>query len=247
MFRTRGEPLLLSIFHVCSILMGDLKADLVLVDGRVVTVDSEDSIVEAVAVRDGRIVAVGDSSDVMSLAGECTRVVDLGGKTMLPGIIDTHTHPSGAAVRFMEIDCRSPPVESIGEILAHVQPQDLIKYGLIPEFVGRLPVVAVLDDLGEEALVRVLTEPKNALVKQYQRLFEFESVRLTFAPEALRAIARKAKQREGGARGLRSVVEELMLDIMFELPSQGSIKECVVNEDVVNKGEPPILVYERAG
>ena len=110
----------MSILHVCSVLMGVLDADLVLVDGRVVTVDPGDSIVEAVAVRDGRIVAVGDSSDVMGLAGEGTRVVDLGGRTVLPGLIDSHTHPSGAAVRFLEIDCRSPPVESIGEILEMV-------------------------------------------------------------------------------------------------------------------------------
>jgi ATP-dependent Clp protease ATP-binding subunit ClpX len=132
----------------------------------------------------------------------------------------------------------------IGETLKKVQPQDLIKYGLIPEFVGRLPVVASLDELGESALIRILTEPKNALVKQYQRLFSFDNVKLKFAEKACNAIAREAVKRKTGARGLRAILEEIMLDVMYEIPSQPDIKECVITEEVITKKEKPILTYE---
>ncbi|MBU1740499.1 MAG: ATP-dependent Clp protease ATP-binding subunit ClpX [Proteobacteria bacterium] len=133
---------------------------------------------------------------------------------------------------------------SIGEVLARTQPEDLIKFGLIPEFVGRLPVVATLDELSEQALVRILTEPKNALVKQYQKLFEFEDVMLRFTEGALQAVSREALKRKSGARGLRSILEKSMLDIMYDLPSHTSVRECVVSEEVVLKNEQPILLYE---
>ena len=121
------------------------------------------------------------------------------------------------------------------ELLSEMQPEDLIKFGLIPEFVGRLPVVGMLEDLDEFALIEILTRPKNAIVKQYQRLFEFENVRLKFSDEALRAIARQAMARKVGARGLRMILEELMLDLMFNLPSQKKLKEFEVTREMVEK------------
>lgn len=131
------------------------------------------------------------------------------------------------------------------DVLHSVEPQDLLKYGLIPEFVGRLPVIAVLDELDEASLVKILTEPRNAIVKQYQKLFEFENVQLKFTDSALMAAAREAMKRKTGARGLRAILETSMLDIMYELPSQENIKECVVNEDVITGNGSPIIVYEK--
>ena len=133
----------------------------------------------------------------------------------------------------------------IGDVLSLAEPEDLIKYGMIPEFVGRLPVVATLDELDEAALVKILTEPKNALIKQYQKLLSFDNVRLQFTDTALRAIAKKATERKTGARGLRAILEEIMLDVMYEIPSQKGIKECLINEDTVIKKEKPILIYEK--
>ncbi|MEJ2315288.1 MAG: ATP-dependent Clp protease ATP-binding subunit ClpX [Nitrospirota bacterium] len=133
----------------------------------------------------------------------------------------------------------------IGEILSLVEPEDLIRYGLIPEFVGRMPVVAALDELDKDALITILTEPRNALIKQYQRLMSLDKVRLSFTDGALEAIAQKAIARKAGARGLRAIVEEVMLDVMYELPSRKGIKECLINEDVIAKREMPILVYEK--
>ena len=130
-----------------------------------------------------------------------------------------------------------------GEILREIEPDDLLKFGLIPEFVGRLPVLATLEDLDEAALVTILTEPKNALVKQYQRMFEMENVKLSFPDEALRAIARKAIQRKTGARGLRSILESILLDTMFELPSMRSVEEVVVSADVVDGRAKPLQIY----
>ena len=130
------------------------------------------------------------------------------------------------------------------DALKEVQPEDLLKFGLIPEFVGRLPVVAVLDELGEDALIQILVEPKNALVKQYQRLFEMEGVRLRFTDEAMKAVAKKAISRKLGARGLRSILEEMMLELMFEIPSQRDIKEVVISEETVTRGDQPLVVYE---
>jgi ATP-dependent Clp protease ATP-binding subunit ClpX len=135
--------------------------------------------------------------------------------------------------------------ESIGETLRQVKPEDLIKFGLIPEFLGRLPVVATLDELSAETLVRILTEPKNALVKQYNKLFDLEGVNLRFTDSALTAIADEAVKRKSGARGLRAIMESCMLDIMYEIPSAENVKECVVGEDVVLNKEEPILLYEQ--
>jgi ATP-dependent Clp protease ATP-binding subunit ClpX len=133
--------------------------------------------------------------------------------------------------------------KNVGEILAQLQPEDLIKFGLIPEFVGRIPVLATLNELTEDELVSILTEPKNALVKQYQKLFDLENVGLRFTDGTLRAIAREAIRRKSGARGLRSIMENVMLDIMYELPSQPEIEECIINEDVILNQEPPLLLY----
>ncbi|MBN2383251.1 ATP-dependent Clp protease ATP-binding subunit ClpX [bacterium] len=134
----------------------------------------------------------------------------------------------------------------LSQIIAQVLPQDLIKFGIIPEFVGRVPIISSLHDLDEQALMRILQEPKNSLIKQYQKLFELEKVKLTFTSEALVAIAHKSLERGTGARGLRAIIEEIMLDIMFELPSMNSVKECVVNEEAILQGERPIIVYEKA-
>ena len=122
----------------------------------------------------------------------------------------------------------------------------MLKFGLIPEFIGRLPVIATLDELDDAALVRILKEPKNALTKQYAKLFEMESVHLKFTEEALRAIAREAMKRKSGARGLRAIMENIMLEVMYEMPSQPNIKEVVVSEEVVTQNEPPIVVYTKA-
>ena len=132
-----------------------------------------------------------------------------------------------------------------GDVIGSAEPEDLIRYGLIPEFVGRLPVVTTLSELDEASLVKILTEPKNALTKQFQKLLSFDNVRLKFTDAALSAIARKAIQRKTGARGLRSIIEEIMLDVMYEIPSQKGIRECLITEETVMKNEKPILIYEK--
>ncbi len=138
-----------------------------------------------------------------------------------------------------------PEEKTMGEILRQVQPEDLIRFGLIPEFLGRQPVVATLDELTESTLIRILKEPKNALVKQFQRLFEMEGVNLRFTDSALLAAAKEALKRKSGARGLRAVLETAMLDIMYDLPSLENVKECVIGEDVIVNKEEPILLYEQ--
>jgi ATP-dependent Clp protease ATP-binding subunit ClpX len=138
---------------------------------------------------------------------------------------------------------QGPEDRSTGEILKEVEPEDLLKFGLIPEFVGRLPVVATLGDLDEEALIEILTKPKNALVKQYQRLFEMEDVRLSFAEDALRAISKKAILRKTGARGLRSIMEGILLEPMFDLPGLDGVEEIVINREVVDAGSKPLMIY----
>jgi ATP-dependent Clp protease ATP-binding subunit ClpX len=137
--------------------------------------------------------------------------------------------------------------KNIGELLAGVQPEDLLKFGLIPELVGRLPVIATMQELLEADLIRILREPKNALIKQYQRLFELEGIRLSFTEGALTAIARKALERKSGARGLRSVLEAAMLDVMYELPSRENVEECVISEQVITDGEYPVILSGSAG
>ncbi len=142
-------------------------------------------------------------------------------------------------------DIKSRKERNIGDILAEIQPEDLLKYGMIPEFVGRLPIIATLHDLDEKALVEILTTPKNAIVKQYQKLFEFENVKLKFTDDALIAIAREALKKKSGARGLRAIMENIMLDIMYEIPSLGNVKEVIINEDVILKRERPITILEK--
>ena len=140
-------------------------------------------------------------------------------------------------------DVRAPEDRKIGEVLSQVEPEDLLKFGLIPEFVGRLPVIATLEDLDEEALVEILTKPKNALVKQFQKLFEMENVRLTFSEDAMESIAKRAITRKTGARGLRSILEDILLDPMFNLPGYDSVEEIVINHEVVEGRLQPLLIY----
>ena len=141
-------------------------------------------------------------------------------------------------------EIRKREERKLGEILVQVQPEDLIRFGMIPEFVGRLPVVATLHELTENELVEIMIEPKNALVKQYQKLFGMEDVTLRFTEGSLQAVAREAMKRNSGARGLRSILENIMLDIMYEIPSQPDIRECVISEEVVSNRESPLLLYE---
>ncbi len=140
-------------------------------------------------------------------------------------------------------DVRDPDDRKVGELLAEVEPEDLQKYGLIPEFIGRLPVLATLHDLDEDALIQILTEPKNALLKQYQRLFEMENVSLHFNDEALAAVAKRAIARKTGARGLRSIMEDILLDTMFDLPDLKGVEEVVINQEVVDNEASPLLIY----
>ena len=141
-------------------------------------------------------------------------------------------------------EIRKREERKLGEILVQVQPEDLIRFGMIPEFVGRLPVVATLHELTEDELMKIMLEPKNALVKQYQKLFGMEDVTLRFTEGALKAVAHEAMKRNSGARGLRSILENIMLDIMYEIPSQPDIRECVISEEVVTNRETPLLLYE---
>ena len=151
----------------------------------------------------------------------------------------------GSAMGF-GADVRDVDARGIGEVFTDLEPEDLLKFGLIPEFVGRLPVIATLEDLDEEALVTILTEPKNALVKQYQRLFELEDAQLTFTDDALKAIAKRAIARKTGARGLRSILEDILLDTMVELPGMESVEEVVVNEEAVTSDAAPLMIYADA-
>ena len=131
---------------------------------------------------------------------------------------------------------------NVGGILSQVMPEDLLKYGLIPEFIGRLPIVVTLDALVEEDLVRILTEPKNALVRQYRKFFEIDKVELEFLPEALTAIAKKAIARKTGARGLRSIIESVMMNVMFDIPSRSDVSKCIVTREVIEASSEPILI-----
>ncbi|MCK9229714.1 MAG: ATP-dependent Clp protease ATP-binding subunit ClpX [Syntrophales bacterium] len=141
-------------------------------------------------------------------------------------------------------DIKSKTERNVGEILADVRTEDLLKYGLIPEFIGRLPVIATLADLEEADLVRILVEPKNSIVRQYKKMLELEDVKLSFTEGALRAIARASTERKSGARGLQSILEGIMLDIMYDIPSRPDVKECLISEDVVSNNEKPILLFE---
>ena len=174
-----------------------------------------------------------DTTNILFICGGAFN----GLETIIQQRIGTKTIGFGA-------DIKQKEEKRIGEILKEIQPQDLLKYGLIPEFVGRLPVLATLDELGEEALVDIMVKPKNALVKQYTKIFEFENVMLKFKPEALWAVAKEAAKRKSGARGLRAILEDVMLEIMYDIPSQENVKECVVSEDVILKREKPLILYE---
>ncbi|PIE34073.1 ATP-dependent Clp protease ATP-binding subunit ClpX [candidate division KSB3 bacterium] len=176
-----------------------------------------------------------DTTNILFICG--------GAFTGLEKIISQRT---GKHVIGFHADVERQSEQEIGEILRHVQPVDLLKYGFIPEFIGRIPVVATLNKLDETSLVKILKEPKNALLRQYQKLFEFDHVKLHFKDEALRAIAEEASKLDMGARGLRSVLENIMLDIMFDIPSQTTIRECIVSEDVIANKADPILLYEKA-
>jgi ATP-dependent Clp protease ATP-binding subunit ClpX len=151
----------------------------------------------------------------------------------------------GSAIGF-GADVKNNDDRGVGEIFTELEPEDLLKFGLIPEFVGRLPVIATLRDLDEDALVIILTQPKNALVKQYQRLFELEDVVLTFTEDALTAIAKRAIERKTGARGLRSIMEDILLDTMFDLPGMEGVDEVVVNEEAVGPDARPLLIYSES-
>jgi len=159
----------------------------------------------------------------------------------LEGVIRDRTEKGGIG---FGAEVKSKSDADATKVLHEVEPGDLVKYGLIPEFIGRLPVIATLSELDEEAMVRVLTEPKNAVTKQYSRLFELEDAELEFRESALLAIARKAMSRKTGARGLRSILEEALLDIMYELPSMNDVSKVVVDEDVINDKTDPLLIYE---
>ncbi len=150
----------------------------------------------------------------------------------------------GSKLIGFEADIKGKGEIDIDEIMALVQPEDLIRFGLIPEFIGRIPIVATLNELSLDALVRILTEPKNALIKQYKKLFELEHVNLKFTDAALLCVAKAALERKSGARGLRAILESVMLDIMYEIPSSPEIQECVIGEEVITRGESPLLLYE---
>jgi ATP-dependent Clp protease ATP-binding subunit ClpX len=171
-----------------------------------------------------------DTTNILFICG--------GAFTGLPAIIERRI---GRKVLGFSADVKSKKERRIGEILSHVKYQDLLKYGMIPEFVGRMPVVSTLNELGEDELVTILTEPRNALVRQYQKLFEMEGVELRFTDSALRAVAHKATKTETGARGLRSILEDLMLNLLYELPSRASeTSECIIDENVVTGGGEPV-------
>ena len=160
------------------------------------------------------------------------------------GLTDIISRRIGSKLMGFEADINGAARNmDLNKILSLVQPEDLIKFGLIPEFIGRIPVIATLDELSLEALVRILTEPKNALVKQYKKLFELENVELKFTEEVLKTIAQDALKRKSGARGLRAILESVMLDIMYDIPSSTDVRECIINQEVVVKGESPLLLY----
>jgi len=177
-----------------------------------------------------------DTTNILFLCG--------GAFVGLDGIIEQRI---GKKAMGFKAEVRSKSQRNAQEILDQVQPGDLIKYGLIPEFVGRLPVIGVLGDLDKDALVKILTEPRNALIKQYQKIFEYENVTLTFTKDALEAISEQSLQRKIGARGLRLILEDLMLDLMYQLPSRSDITECVITREVVENKTAPIILMEKAG
>ena len=174
-----------------------------------------------------------DTTNILFICGGAFN----GLETIIQQRIGTKTMGFGADIKQRE-------EKRTGEILKEIQPEDLLKYGLIPEFVGRLPIITSLEELSEEALVDIMVKPKNALIKQYTKIFAFENVKLTFQQEALWAVAKEATKRKSGARALRAILEDAMLDIMYDMPSQENVKECVISEDVILKREKPLILYE---
>ena len=174
-----------------------------------------------------------DTTNILFICG--------GAYNNLEGIIKSRI---GVKALGFAAEIRKREERKLGEILVQVQPEDLIRFGMIPEFVGRLPVVATLHELTENELMKIMIEPKNALIKQYQKLFGMEDVTLRFTEGSMKAVAREAMKRNSGARGLRSILENIMLDIMYEIPSQPDIRECVISEEVVTNRETPLLLYE---
>jgi ATP-dependent Clp protease ATP-binding subunit ClpX len=150
----------------------------------------------------------------------------------------------GANTMGFGADIKSKKNKKIGELLSEVQPEDLLKFGMIPEFIGRLPVIATLNELNQDDLIRILVEPKDAIIKQYKKLFELENVKLKFTDGALRAISKLSVDRKAGARGLRAILENTMLEIMYDIPSRNDVRECIISEDVVMKNDSPILLFE---
>jgi len=176
-----------------------------------------------------------DTSNILFICG--------GAFAGLEKIIRHRTEKSG--IGFMAEVKGKADIKNVGEVLHDVEPEDLIRFGLIPEFVGRLPVVATLEELDESALMRILTEPKNAITKQYQKLFEMENCELEFRDDALRSAAKKAMERKTGARGLRTILEHVLLDIMYDLPSMEHVSKVVIDESVINGDNKPYIMYER--
>jgi len=176
-----------------------------------------------------------DTSNILFICG--------GAFAGLEKIIRHRTERSG--IGFMAEVRGKSEIRNVGEVLHEVEPEDLIRFGLIPEFVGRLPVVATLEELDENALMRILTEPKNAITKQYQKLFEMEGCELEFRDDALRSASRKAMDRKTGARGLRTILEHVLLDTMYELPSMENVSKVVIDESVINGDNKPYIMYER--
>ena len=173
---------------------------------------------------------------------DTTNILFICGGTFV-GLESTIQNRRGKSAMGFGADVKSKQDMRAGEILPHVQTEDLLKIGLIPEFIGRLPIIATLEDLDHNALVRVLTEPRNAIIRQYQKLFALERVTLRFTDSAVNAIAKKAVAHKTGARGLRAILEEVMLELMYDIPSQTDIQECIVNEDVITGRSKPILIY----
>jgi len=162
------------------------------------------------------------------------------------GLDKVIAHRKGKRSLGLSANITSKAEENVSKLLGQVEPEDLIRFGLIPEFIGRLPIIASLEELDEKALIEILTKPKNALVKQYQKLFEYDDVHLEFEEDALVAVAKEAIKRNTGARGLRAILEQSMLEVMYDLPAKGNVKKCVVTKDLVLKGTPPIMVYNEA-
>ena len=173
-----------------------------------------------------------DTSNILFICG--------GAFSGLDRIISERKH--GSSIGF-GAEVREPDSRMAGEIILDVEPEDLMRYGLIPEFIGRLPVLATLGDLDQSALVEILTKPKNALLKQYKRLFDIEGVTLDFSKDALKAISQRALDRKTGARGLRSIMEDILLDTMFDLPGQNDIQKIVIGKEVITRGSKPMLIY----